>query len=65
MRSGKDRLPDAAFYSADRHDFVLPSDIVRQSASPDGTLLEFLQTIYAATTDLGGWDRAALERSAS
>jgi len=44
------------------HEFVLPYDAVRTSASPDETLLGFLQTTYAAAADLGGWDRAALER---
>ena len=57
--------PDAAFYSTDLHEFVLPYDSVRRSASPDGTLLEFLQTTYAAAADLGKWDRAALERASA
>jgi hypothetical protein len=37
--------------------------VVRQSSSPDATLLDFLQTTYAAAADLGRWDRAALERA--
>jgi len=53
--------PSAAFYSTELREFLLPYDHVRQSASPDGTLLEFLQTTYEAAADLGGWDRAALE----
>jgi hypothetical protein len=55
--------PAAAFYSADLREFVLPYDIVRQSASPDNTLLDFLQTTYEAAADAAKWDRAALERS--
>jgi hypothetical protein len=55
--------PAAAFYSADLREFILPYDAVRQSASPDGTLLDFLQSTYEAAADLAGWDRAALERT--
>ena len=54
--------PDAAFYSDDLHEFVLPYDTVRQSPSPDETLLEFLQTTYDAAANLARWDRASLER---
>ena len=53
--------PSAAFYSTELREFLLPYDHVRQSVSPDATLLEFLQTTYEAAADLGGWDRAALE----
>jgi hypothetical protein len=54
--------PDAAFYSQDFREFVLPYDAVRQSPTPDETLLEFLQSTYEAAADLGRWDRAGLER---
>jgi hypothetical protein len=54
--------PGEAFYSADFREFILPYDVVRQSASPDDTLLTFLQTTYEAAANLGAWDRAALER---
>jgi hypothetical protein len=54
--------PGGAFYSSDLHEFILPYDIVRQSESPDDTLLEFLQTTYAAAADLAKWDRSSLER---
>jgi hypothetical protein len=54
--------PAGAFYSNDLHEFILPYDIVRESASPDDTLLQFLQTTYAAAANLSGWDRASLER---
>jgi hypothetical protein len=56
--------PGEAFYSADFREFLLPYDVVRQSASPDETLLKFLQTTYEAAADLGKWDRASLERGA-
>jgi Family of unknown function (DUF5996) len=54
--------PGAAFYSNDLREFILPYDAVRQSASPESTLLEFLQTTYDAAADLSKWDRGALER---
>ena len=54
--------PEAAFYSPDFREFILPYDAVRQSKSPDSTLLEFLQTTYEAAANLAKWDRAALER---
>lgn len=54
--------PAAAFYSPDLKEFILPYDAVRQSGSPDETLLDFLQTTYEAAADLAKWDRPALER---
>ena len=57
--------PAAAFYSTDLREFILPYDAVRESASPDATLLEFLQTSYEAAANLGQWDRSALERDGS
>ena len=36
-------------------------EAVRTAADPDGVLLSFLQSTYAAAADLGGWDRAELE----
>jgi hypothetical protein len=54
--------PAGAFYSTDLREFILPYDVVRQSAAPDDTLLEFLQTTYEAAADLAKWDRASLER---
>ena len=55
--------PEGAFYSTDFREFVLPYDRVRESATPDETLLQFLQSTYEAAANLGKWDRAALERS--
>jgi uncharacterized protein DUF5996 len=54
--------PQAAFYSNDLHEFILPYDAVRLSDTPDETLLAFLQTTYEAAATLAKWDRAALER---
>lgn len=56
-------LPEGAFYSADLREFVLPYDVVRLAPSPDDALLDFLRSTYEAAADLGGWDRAALERA--
>lgn len=55
--------PAAAFYSEALREFILPYDAVRQSESPDDTLLEFLQTTYDAAANLARWDRASLERA--
>jgi hypothetical protein len=54
--------PDAAFYSNDFGEFILPYDAVRQSESPDAVLLDFLQSTYEAAANLAQWDRSALER---
>jgi len=56
--------PDAAFFSKDYGEFILPYDAVRTSASPDDTLMSFLQSTYEAAADLARWDRRALERPA-
>jgi Family of unknown function (DUF5996) len=55
--------PHGAFYSHELREFLLPYDRVRESDSPDETLLEFLQTTYEAAATLGRWDRSALEGS--
>jgi len=55
--------PEAASWSADLGEFVLPYEAVRGAASPDAALLDFLQTTYEAAATAAGWDRAALERS--
>jgi hypothetical protein len=55
--------PQAAFYSKDFREFILPYDAVRQAESPDEVLLEFLQATYEAAATLAKWDRASLERS--
>ena len=55
--------PAEAFYSNDLREFLLPYDAVRNSPSPDETLMEFLQSTYDAAANLGKWDRKALERA--
>src|SRR5205823_8630563 len=54
--------PSGAYYSKEIGEFILPYDAVRQTAEPGETLLEFLQSTYAAAADLAKWDRGALER---
>jgi len=55
-------MPGKARYDTAFREFVLPYEQVRQAASPDAFLLEFLQGSYEAAAGLGGWDRAANER---
>jgi hypothetical protein len=55
--------PDEAAYNTGLGEFILPYAAIRQSSSPDATLLAFLQSTYDAAANLGHWDRAALERS--
>lgn len=53
--------PDAAGYSKDMGEFVLPYDAIQQSSSPDEDLLAFFQSTYEAAAVNADWDRAALE----
>ncbi|MGB7191796.1 MAG: DUF5996 family protein [Acidobacteriaceae bacterium] len=52
--------PAAAFYSTQLSEFLLHYDDVRQSPSPSGAILEFMESVYAAAA--ANWDNAALER---
>jgi len=54
--------PAPAFYSQEMKEFLLPYDAVRQSPSPEGALMDFLQTTYEVGANLAKWDRKALER---
>ena len=51
-----------AYYHRGLREFILPYEAVRRAAAPDDLLLEFLQATYDAAADLGGWNRAALDR---
>jgi hypothetical protein len=53
--------PDAAFFSKELGEFILPYDAVRSAAQPDEALLEFLQSTYEAAANAAKWDRDALE----
>jgi hypothetical protein len=54
--------PAEVTYNADLGQFLLPYEVVRQAKDPDRLLLDYLQSTYEAAADLGGWDRAVLER---
>ncbi|MGH7565590.1 MAG: DUF5996 family protein [Gemmatimonadota bacterium] len=54
--------PEAAYYSADMSEYLLPYEAVRRAKNPDAVLRAFLQSTYDAAAELGNWDRAALER---
>jgi hypothetical protein len=54
--------PGPAFYNPAMKEFILLYDDARAAASPEETLMEFLQSTYEAGADLARWDRAALER---
>ena len=60
FRAAKPR-PDAAFFSEQVGEFILPYDAVRTAADPDRALLDFLQSTYEAAAMAGKWDREALE----
>jgi hypothetical protein len=55
--------PASAYYNRETSGFVLLYDDVRLSASPDDTLLEFLQSTYEAGANAAKWDRSSLERT--
>jgi hypothetical protein len=56
-------LPEAATYSEDFAEFILPYDAVRNADDPDRLLLDFLQSTYEAVADAAGWDRPRLEQT--
>lgn len=60
--SGRIR-PAETFYNVEMKEFFLLYEDVRKTDSPATTLMDFCQTTYDAGADLGGWDRAALERT--
>jgi hypothetical protein len=53
--------PEAAFFSEQLGEFILPYDAVRTATRPDQVLIEFLQSTYEAAANAAEWDRAALE----
>jgi hypothetical protein len=57
--------PAQAKWDAALGEFILLYDDVRRAESPEDALMAFLESTYAAAADLAGWDRKALERSAS
>jgi Family of unknown function (DUF5996) len=53
--------PDAAYFSGEYQEFLLPYEAVRTADDPDRAVARFLQTTYEAAAELGGWNRNALE----
>lgn len=55
--------PPGAYFHAALGEFVLPYDTVRKAPSPDDALRAFLQSTWQQAAELGGWNRAELERT--
>jgi Family of unknown function (DUF5996) len=53
--------PNAANYSKEMGEFILPYEAVRKSQSADADLLAFFQSSYEAAAKAAAWDRTALE----
>ena len=53
--------PTSALFDEEFGEFMLPYDAVRGVTDPDGAVLEFFESTYAAGADLAGWDRSSLE----
>ena len=52
--------PEAAGFSDQLKEFVLPYEAVRTAADPARAILEFAESSYDAASTLAGWDRKAL-----
>ncbi len=61
--SGAAVAPAEARYDARLGEFVLPWDAVRAARDPAAAARAFCESVYEAGATLGGWDRAALERT--
>jgi hypothetical protein len=57
--------PNVASFNVQLGEFVLPYEQMRQSADPDSTLLQFLQSTYEAAANCAHWDRSGLELAAA
>jgi Family of unknown function (DUF5996) len=54
--------PAAAGWDKALGEFIFKYEDVRMASSPEGALMEFLESSYGAAADAAKWDRAALER---
>jgi hypothetical protein len=54
--------PNDAYWLDAMGEFVLPLDVVRNSDTPDETLLEFLRSTFDAAATLGDWDLSEYRR---
>lgn len=61
--AGSPIRPEAASWSDQLREFLLPYESVRISDDPDQRVLDFFTSAYEAAATCAGWDRAALERS--
>lgn len=55
--------PPQAFYHPVLREFILPYEVVRNSADPQKVLMSFLESTYRAAANIGNWDRELLEVS--
>ena len=55
-------LPEAAYWSADLGEFVLPLEAVRRAEVPEKALFDFLQSTFDAAAELGVWDLSVYQR---
>jgi hypothetical protein len=53
--------PDAAYYSMEMREWILPYEAVRTSRDPDAMILEFLESTYEAAALLAKWDMKSLQ----
>jgi hypothetical protein len=53
--------PAQAYFNKELGEFILPYDAVRTAPDPRQSLMDFLQSTYAAAAETGKWDRVALE----
>ena len=53
--------PEAAAYSAEARQFLLPYEAVRTATDPDRFLMDFFQSTYEAAAEHGAWDRSTIE----
>jgi hypothetical protein len=56
--------PATAYYHRDLGEFILPYEAVRTAPDPAAAIRAFIDSTYDRAATLGGWDRAALDRSA-
>jgi hypothetical protein len=53
--------PEGAYFDRALGEFLLPYEIVRNSAEPEATLIAFLESTYQAAAGSAGWNRDTLE----
>ena len=49
--------PGEAYFDNRLGEFLLPYEVVRTSADPESTLMNFLQSTYGVAAELASWDR--------